>query len=94
MTAPTEAEFQRLVELHAAAVEADRHTGQETTRETVEASLEAHRVHKAACEEIRARYYPRAGRVVAVFGEVFVASPKGMRIRCVYSARDRVGVVR
>lgn len=80
----------RLVELHAAAVTADRHVGQETTRATVEASLAAHKELTDACETFRRRCYPRAGRVVAVFGEVFTVSPAGRRIVCVYSERDRL----
>lgn len=43
----------------------------------------------AACEAFRRQHYPRAGRVVAAFGEVFTVSPAGRKITCVYSERDR-----
>lgn len=81
-TTPTAAE---LVALHAEAVTADRHAGQATTAATVTASLAAHRRHQDACEAFRRAHYPRAGRVVAVFGEVFTVSPAGRKITRVYA---------
>lgn len=73
-----------LVALHAAAVAADKHAGQDTSRATIEASLAAHKRLDDACEAYRRRHYPRAHRIVAVFGEVFTVSKTGRSIRRVY----------
>lgn len=80
-----------LVELHVAAAAADRATGEAArahrlTRELVEASLAAHDDLAAACESFRSAHHPRAGRVVARWGEVFTVSPGGRRVRRVYLA--------
>lgn len=83
-TTPTAAE---LVTLHAEAVAADHHAGQETSRATIEASLAAHRRLDEACKAFRREHYPRTGKVVAAFGEVFTVSPAGHRITRVYSER-------
>lgn len=95
MTAPpgapctVDAACRELAALHAAAVAADRAVALEPTRVTVDAALTAHRAHDAACETFRHRYYPRAGRVVAVFGEVFTVSPGGRRIVRVWADEAR-----
>lgn len=76
-----------LTDLHAAAVTADRHAGQDTTAATVQASLAAHREPDEACEAFRRRHFPRSRRVVAAYGEVFTLSSTGVSIRLVWSDR-------
>lgn len=78
---------QRLLDLHAEAVRADKHSAESTTRETVEWSLAAHERHRIACENFRRHYFPRAHRVVAVFGEVLTVSETGRSVRLVWSDR-------
>lgn len=73
-----------LARLHAVAVETDRHAGREATARTVAASLDAHAQLDAACEAVRRAHYPRAGKIVAAFGSVYVMSPGGRRITRVY----------
>jgi hypothetical protein len=72
-----------LVALHKTSANAQRWTG-----DMVQASLDLGRRHDEASETFRRTYYPRAGKVVAVFGEVYVLSPKGRRSQLVYSAPE------
>jgi hypothetical protein len=80
---------QRLVDMHAEAVRCDKRSAENTTRETIERSLAAHKRHDVACEAFRRRYFPRAHRVVAVFGEVFTVSRTGRSIQLVWSELGR-----
>lgn len=61
------------------------------TGEHLDAALEAMRATHAACEAFRLRFYPRAGRVAAAGGMVFVVSPAGRRSRVVFDV-ERAGL--
>lgn len=76
-----------LTALHELAVAADNRTAQELTRQAVDASFAAHDELDKACEAYRRQHHPRAGRVIAVFGEVFTISPAGRKVTCIYSER-------
>jgi hypothetical protein len=67
----------------AAGAAAREHTLSGAQCDTVTA---AHDAHDVAAGVFRRRYYPRAAVAFASFGEVYVSSPTGRRVRCVYTA--------
>lgn len=68
------------------AARADRLTSAE-----LDAVMATGRAVDEACEDFRARYFPRSGRVIAALGMVCVASPAGRRTQIVYD-EDRDGL--
>jgi hypothetical protein len=88
VTAEYAADATKLLDLHAAAVLADKRNavrGASLTATDLQASFDAHEGHQIACEAFRRKHHPRTYRVVAVFDDVIAVSRTARSTRLLFT---------